>query len=154
MSKITEEIAKEYREEVKKAEEERKKNIINIRWEQYVKLSNKVYEIIKELRDYDFFGKGLTKEESSKMADLVACHHAFQDKIGKALGNEQQFSEIMEKLYSIVQEALDFLEKIRMKYGSLEDVKARNAAKDLLIDLGLVIGIFAFAGIITWLAIH
>lgn len=155
MSEIIEETAKEYREEVKKREEERKKreeerkkNIINIRWEQYVKLSNKLYEIIEELRDYNSLGKGLTKEESSKMADLVDCRHAFDDKIKKVLRDEQQFSEIMEKLYSIVQEALDFLEKIRIKYGN--NIKEQLSDQEESRGTGIFLVILAIFGIIIF----
>ena len=101
---------------------------------------------------YDF--RKLTEEENSKKIELEFCRRALDDKMRESFTNEQQYSEIMEKLHTVVQETLDFLKELEVKYGSLEDVKARNAVKEFLISFGLVIGVFAFTGIITWLALH
>lgn len=144
MSKLTESLAKEYLEREKAAKP------LNTRWEQYAKLSNKLGEILNDLRVYDF--RKLTEEENSKKIELEFCRRALDDKMKESFTNEQQYSEIMEKLHTVVQETLDFLKELEVKYGSLEDVKARNAVKEFLISFGLVIGFFAFTGIITWLA--
>lgn len=114
----------------------------NKKWGPYDKLGEKLTEILNELSDYKFLGK-LTKEESSKYIELGNCYEYFKS---NRPTNEQQFSEIMEKLHAVVQEAWDFLEKIRLKYGNVQNIKCRQ---EWLINGGILIGFLAFAGIIT-----
>lgn len=146
MSKLTESLAKEHLEKIEEIKEKNKKRREEYekKWGPYDKLMKKLLEILNELFEYEAYGK-LTKEESSKYIELGNCHEYFKSNMPT---NEQQFSEIMEKLHAVVQEAWDFLGKIRLKYGDIQTIEHRES---LLINGGILIGFFAFAGIIIWL---
>ena len=120
MSEIIEEIAKEHLEKIEEMKEKNKKRREEYekKWGPFNKLKQKLNEIISELGEYSLFNK-LTKEESSKYIELGNCYCYFDNK-SKTLRDEQQFSEIMEKLHAVVQEAWDFLGKIRIKYGNIQ----------------------------------
>ena len=145
MSEIIEEIAKEHLEKIEEMKEKNKKRREEYekKWGPFNKLKQKLNEIISELGEYSLFNK-LTKEESSKYIELGNCYCYFDNK-SKTLRDEQQFSEIMEKLHAVVQEAWDFLGKIRIKYGNIQSIRCRQ---EWLTGISVLIGFFAFTGIL------
>lgn len=139
MSKLTESLAKEHLEKIKEIEEKNKKirEEYEKKWGPYDKLMKKLLEILNELFDYKCLRK-LTKEESSKYIELGNCYEYFKS---NRPTNEQQFSEIMEKLHAVVQEAWDFLGKIRLKYGDIQEKKIIRTSWILVISISIILAV-------------